>query len=185
MLIRHSGKSTQAALAAIVLTAIAAGFVFETNQITAAELPNILWITCEDTSPNLGCYGDDFAVTPNLDALAAEGMRYTNASSNAPVCAAARTTIITGLYPPSTGAEHMRSFVQLPGRFSLFPHFLREAGYYCTNNNKEDYNVEKPAGTWDESSKKASWKNRRQRQPFFAVFNFTISHESQIRNEID
>jgi len=150
----------------------------------AAERPSILWITCEDTSPNLGCYGDDYAVTPNLDALAARGMRYTNASSNAPVCAAARTTIITGLYPPSTGAEHMRSFVNLPDRFSLFPRFLREAGYYCTNNNKEDYNVEKPAGAWDESSKQANWKHRGQGQPFFAVVNFTISHESQIRNEI-
>ena len=78
----------------------------------AAERPNILWITCEDISPNLGCYGDSYSVTPNLDALAAKGMRYTNAISNAPVCAAARTTIITGIYPPSTGAEHMaREFV--------------------------------------------------------------------------
>ena len=136
-------------------------------------------------SPNLGCYGDDYAATPNLDALAARGMRYTNANSNAPVCAPARTTIITGLYPPSTGAEHMRSLVKLPARFRMFPQFLRDAGYYCTNNNKEDYNVEKPGGVWDESSKKAHWKNRRKGQPFFAVFNHTITHESQIRNEID
>lgn len=175
----------QQGLATIAFIAAFASFTPYAPRVSAADQPNILWITCEDTSPNLGCYGDDYAVTPKLDALAAQGMRYINASSNAPVCAAARTTIITGLYPPSTGAEHMRSFVKLPDRFPLFPHFLRDAGYYCTNNNKEDYNVEKPVGTWDESSKKASWKNRREGQPFFAVFNFTISHESQIRNEID
>src|SRR4051812_3874262 len=95
------------------LISIILGLFFSANAF-AAEAPNILWITCEDISPNLGCYGDHYAITPNLDALAAEGMRYTNAISNAPVCAPARTTIITGLYPPSTGAEHMRSLVNLP-----------------------------------------------------------------------
>jgi arylsulfatase A-like enzyme len=153
-------------------------------RCAAAELPNILWITCEDISPNLGCYGDHFAVTPNLDALAAKGMRYTNAISNAPVCAPARTTIITGLYPPSIGAEHMRSLVNLPSSFRLFPQYIRDAGYYATNNSKEDYNVEKPGKVWDVSSAKAHWKNRRKGQPFFAVFNHVITHESQIRNEI-
>ena len=63
----------------------------------------------------------------------------------------------------------------------MSPQFLREAGYYCTNNSKEDYNLIKPAGVWDESSGKAHWKNRRSGQPFFAVFNHTITHESQIR----
>jgi arylsulfatase A-like enzyme len=151
----------------------------------AAEHPNILWITCEDISPNLGCYGDHYSVTPNLDALAAKGMGYTNAISNAPVCAAARTTIITGLYPPSTGAEHMRSFVHLPATLRLFPQYLRDAGYYATNNSKEDYNVGKSGKVWDESSQEAHWKKRGKGQPFFAVFNDVISHESQIRNEID
>src|SRR3954466_12405283 len=90
------------------------GLFISTSLASAADQPNILWITCEDISPNLGCYGDRYAVTPNLDALAAKGMRYTNAISNAPVCAAARTTIISGLYSPSLGAEHMRSFVNMP-----------------------------------------------------------------------
>ncbi len=151
----------------------------------AGERPNILWITCEDISPNLGCYGDSYSVTPNLDALAAKGMRYTNANSNAPVCAAARTTIITGVYPPSTGAEHMRSFVTLPANIRLLPQYLHDTGYYTTNNSKEDYNVEKPGKVWDESSGKAHWKHRGKGQPFFAVFNYTITHESQIRNEMD
>ena len=86
-----------------------------------AERPNVLWLTCEDIGPHLGCYGDEYAVTPSLDEFATRGMRYTNAISNAPVCAPARTTVISGLYPPSTGSEHMRSMTRLPERFSMFP----------------------------------------------------------------
>ena len=152
-----------------------------TTAANAADRPNILWITSEDNGPHLGCYGDDYADTPNLDALGARSLIYTNAWSTAPVCAPARTTIISGLYPPSTGAEHMRSMVELPARFKMYPQYLREAGYYCTNNNKEDYNLKKPDKVWDDSSRKAHWKNRAGGQPFFAIFNHTISHESKLR----
>src|SRR4249919_3302794 len=86
-----------------------------------AARPNILWITCEDIGPALGCYGDAYADSPNLDKLAARGMMYRNAWSNAPVCAPARTTIISGVYPPSTGSDHMRSMVSLPPDWKLFP----------------------------------------------------------------
>ena len=144
-------------------------------------LPNIVWLTCEDIGPHLGVYGDKYAVTPNLDAFAARSVFYTRAWSNAPVCAPARTTIISGLYPPSTGAEHMRSRTRLPAAMKMYPQYLRESGYYCTNNSKEDYNVQKPGEVWDESSNKAHWRNRKPGQPFFAVFNFVITHESQIR----
>ncbi|MGQ9573852.1 MAG: sulfatase-like hydrolase/transferase [Thermoguttaceae bacterium] len=147
----------------------------------APPRPNILWITCEDTGPQLGCYGDPYAQTPNLDRLAARGLRYRHVWSNAPVCAPARTAIITGVYPSSTGSEHMRSLVEMPAWMKMYPQFLRERGYYCTNNSKEDYNLQKPPGVWDESSPKAHWKNRSPGQPFFAVFNITVSHESQIR----
>lgn len=143
--------------------------------------PNILWLTSEDNGPELGCYGDPNANTPNLDALAARSMIYLNAWSTAPVCAPARTTLISGIYPPSTGSEHMRSGAKLPPNFKMYPQYLREAGYYCTNNSKEDYNLEKPAQVWDESSRTAHYKNRKPGQPFFAVFNYTISHESKIR----
>ena len=153
--------------------------------LNAADRPNILWITSEDNGPHLGCYGDEYSVSPNLDALAARGMRYTRASSNAPVCAPARTTVISGIYPPSTGSEHMRSEAVLPGSMKMFPVYLRELGYYCTNASKEDYNLVKTGQVWDESSNKGHWKNRAEGQPFFAVFNATISHESQIRNAID
>ena len=149
----------------------------------AAEMPrpNILWITSEDHGPHLGCYGDPQATTPNVDALAARGLRYTHCWSNAPVCAPARTTLICGLYPPSTGGEHMRSMVPYPAGKKMYPQFLREAGYYCTNNAKEDYNVAKPGQVWDGSAKSAHWRNAAAGQPFFAVFNSEKSHESKIR----
>ena len=145
--------------------------------------PNILWLTTEDIGPHLGCYGDKYADTPNLDRFAQRSVRYRHAWSNAPVCAPARTTIITGLYPPSTGSEHMRSQARLPATLRLYPQHLRDAGYYCSNNSKEDYNLEKTGKVWDESSGKAHYKNRAPGQPFFAVFNFTITHESQIRRK--
>lgn len=154
-------------------------------SLPGAELPNILWITSEDNGPELGCYGDEYSVSPNIDALAAKGLRYLNASSNAPVCAPARTTVISGIFPPSAGAEHMRSFVEFPPSMKLFPAYLKELGYYTTNNSKEDYNLSKGEDVWDESSGKAHYRNRSEGQPFFAVFNFTISHESKIRNEMD
>src|SRR5438876_6433593 len=85
------------------------------------------------------------------------------------------------MYAPSTGAEHMRSMVPYPAGKQMFPQLLRAAGYYCTNNVKEDYNLAKPGKVWDESSRNAHWKNRKPPQPFFAVFNSVKSHESQIR----
>src|SRR5690349_2921449 len=158
-----------------------APFALSLLQVSAADKPNILWLTSEDHSPTMGCYGDKLARTPNVDALAAKGMIFLHAWSCFPVCAPARSTIISGLYPTSTGAEHMRSMVPMPAGTKMFPQFLREAGYYCTNNSKEDYNLAKPGQVWDESSAQAHWKNRRADQPFFAVFNSTKSHESQVR----
>ena len=122
--------------------------------------PNILWISSEDNGPHLGVYGDSYADTPNLDALGARGMIYRNAWSTAPVCAPARTTIISGMYPPSTGSQHMRSSTRLPSSMKMFPQYLREAGYYATNNSKEDYNLVKPGKVWDESSPQAHWRKR-------------------------
>lgn len=148
----------------------------------APARPNILWITCEDINPHLGCYGDHYATSPNIDRLASRGLVYLNCWSNAPVCAPARTTIITGVYPPSTGAEHMRSLVRMPPQMKMYPQMLREAGYYCTNNVKEDFNLVKPDGVWDELSTRAHWRNRPAGKPFFAVFNLEQTHESRIRH---
>ena len=145
------------------------------------DRPNILWITCEDIGPQLGCYGDQYAITPHLDRLANRSLKFTRCWSNAPVCAPARTTLIAGLYPTAYGAQHMRSSVELPAGHKTLPEILRKAGYYCTNNTKEDYNFPKPSGMWDDSSNKAHWGSRKPNQPFFAVFNSTVTHESQIR----
>jgi arylsulfatase A-like enzyme len=164
----------------ILALVVASSFILHPSSFSA-DRPNILWITTEDIGPNLGCYGDQFAVTPNLDAFAKRSLRFERAWSNAPVCAPARTTIISGMYPPSTGGEHMRSMVPMPTGTKMYAELLREAGYYCTNNSKEDYNLEKTPETWDESSGKAHWKNRKGGQPFFAIFNTTNTHESQIR----
>src|SRR6185437_9741207 len=112
--------------------------------LRGADKPNILWLTSEDHGPHLGCYGDTLATTPNVDRLAAKGMRYNRVWSCAPVCAPARSTIISGLYPPATGAEHMRSMVPFPKGKPMFPQLLRAAGYYCTNHSKEDYNLANP-----------------------------------------
>ena len=149
----------------------------------AAERPNILWLSFEDHGPQLGCYGDEYAETPVLDSLAARGVRYERCWANAPVCSTARTTLITGRYATSLGAHHHRSRMACPEGVRFFPQLLREAGYFCTNNRKEDYNLAKPAGTWDMSGNAAHWRKRAEGQSFFAVFNITVSHESQIRRK--
>ncbi len=164
-------------------TAAASSALLMSQDASAQDKPrpNILWLTSEDNGPHLGCYGDDDANTPIIDGLAKKGTKYLHAWSTAPVCAPARTTIISGVYPSCLGAEHMRSHLPLPANMKMYPQYLREAGYYCTNNRKEDYNLEKPGKVWDESSGDAHWRNRQPGQPFFAIFNFTTTHESQIR----
>ncbi len=143
--------------------------------------PNILWLTCEDISPHLGCFGQPGATTLNLDRLASEGVRYINAFSVSGVCAPSRSCLITGMYPNTLSTQHMRCNTPLPPKIQCFSEYLREAGYYCTNNAKTDYQFDAPASAWDESSKEAHWRNRPDPdQPFFAVFNQTITHESNI-----
>ena len=147
--------------------------------------PNVLWISVEDISPDLGCYGDKNAVTPTIDRLAAEGVRFTRCFTHAGVCAPSRSGLITGCYPPSIGTHHMRCKGVPPDDVRCFPEYLRLAGYYCTNNVKTDYQFDVPATAWDENSNKADWRGRDKGQPFFSVINFTTTHESQIRNPSD
>ena len=154
------------------------------KRTEAAARPNVLWLTAEDIGPHLGCYGDAVARTPNLDALAAKGMSYQNAWSNYPVCAPARTTIITGLYASSMSAGNMRSQIPLDSDLRMFPQYLREAGYFCTNKSKEDYNTNKPGQVWDLSSQAAHYDQRpNAQQAFFAVMNQNCTHESKIRSK--
>jgi N-sulfoglucosamine sulfohydrolase len=167
----------------VLLTVLLASFTLQ-----AQTRPNILWISTEDISPDLGCYGDAYAITPNIDRLASQSARYTNAFSNAPVCAPSRSAIITAMYTTTIGSMHMRSKAVPPAGVKAFTESLRAAGYYCSNNSKTDYNFEAPPNhrppdtVWDETSPRAHWRNRTDKsQPFFSVFNFVVTHESQAR----
>jgi len=153
------------------------------NDQPSSDTPNIVWITSEDNSKHYMSLFDEHGVeTPNIAALAEEGLLFTHAFSNAPVCSVARSTIITGCYAPRIGAQYHRKLqkVPIPANLKMFPEYLREAGYYTTNNSKEDYNLEKSDDVWDESSKEATWKNRKPGQPFFHVVNITLTHESSL-----
>jgi len=141
--------------------------------------PNILWITSEDTSPYLGCYGDPYAITPNLDRFAGQAILFTNAYATAPVCAPSRSCLITGVYATSLGTQHLRSEVKIPRLVEPLPKRLRVAGYYCSNNFKEDYNF-KDRTIWDDSSPTAHWRNRPVGLSFFSVFNLMATHQGQI-----
>ncbi|MEM1328534.1 MAG: sulfatase [Bacteroidota bacterium] len=177
-------------------------------DLTLPERPNILWIVAEDLSAYLPMFGDSTIETPNLSRLAAEGVCYDRFFSPAAVCAPARSAIATGMYPTHIKTNHMRTgpwFVDSldqeriqayssmampdglvtyesvpPPEVKMMSEYLRKAGYYCTNNAKRDYQFVSPVTAWDESSQQAHWKNRVDRQPFFAVFNIEVTHESRI-----
>jgi arylsulfatase A-like enzyme len=161
--------------------------------------PNVVWLVAEDMSPWLGCYGDRTVPTPNCDRLAREGVRYANAFATSPVCAPARSSLITGMYATRIGTVHMRTgnpseaelakdaraYAEIPNYEGVppsfvrcFPELLRKAGYFCTNNQKTDYQFRAPVTVWDGSGGKAHWRQRAPGQPFFAVFNFDGTHES-------
>lgn len=163
------------------------------------QRPNVVWLVVEDMSPWIGCYGDDTVPTPNCDRLAREGLRYANAFATSPVCAPARSSLITGMYATRIGTMQMRNnkpsqaamqkdpgaykdipaYEGLPPAFvRCFPELLRREGYYCTNNAKQDYQFDAPGTVWDQSSGKAHWRGRAPGQPFFAVFNYGGTHES-------
>jgi arylsulfatase A-like enzyme len=167
-----------------------------------SDRPNILWITCEDMSPRLGCYGDELAKTPNIDQLAARGIRFTNVYSVSGVCAPSRAALITGMYPTSFGAQHMRTISRTasldkitdpellaipvyeavpPSGALTYPEHFRRAGYFTTNNSKTDYQFHSTIAQWDENGSHAHWRNRSDKdQPFFSVFNIVETHESKV-----
>lgn len=151
--------------------------------LRADERPNIVWIVVEDQSRHYGCYGELLVDTPAIDALAAGGVKFTNAMVTAPVCSAARSALVTGMWQTSIGAHHHRSGrgelkIHLPEHVQLIPKYFQDAGYYTslgsiadvTGQNKRrrlgksDYNFE-----WEESVYNSNdWRNRKPRQPFFA-----------------
>ncbi len=149
-----------------------------------ADRPNIVWIVSEDNSKHyLKLFDKDGAATPNIDKLAEQGFVFPNAFSNSPVCSVARTTLATSVYAPRLGTQYHRraKMATLPQGWKMFPAYLREAGYYTTNNSKKDYNAVEGKGVWDESSRKASWRNRKDKaQPFFHMESHGASHESSL-----
>ena len=153
----------------------------------AAGRPNILWLSIEDAGTQLGAYGDNQAVTPNLDRLAAAGVRFDRAYATAPVCAVARSSLITGIYSVAQGSQFMRTDIVVPEQVRPFPALMREAGYFTTNRSKTDYQFETPEGVWDrQGDGHRDWNERPDpAQPFFSVINFTGTHESQNRGEYD
>ena len=150
---------------------------------TEQSIPNIVWLTTEDNAPHhMKLYNEDGVSMPVIEKLAKEGIVFDNAFSNAPVCSVARSTLITGCYAPRVFTQfHRRAqHAPLPQGLMPFPFYLRQAGYYTTNNHKQDYNFIMPEGVWDESSKKATYKNRKPGQPFFHVQNHTVTHEGSL-----
>lgn len=148
--------------------------------------PNVLWISTHDINPHLGAYagvypGAEYARTPNLDRLAAQGMRFDQAFAAAPICAPSRSAIMTGCFPSAIGTMHMRTKAVPPPDVRLFSEYLREAGYYVTNNSFTDFQVPTPVSAFDDCSDTGHWRNRPTPDtPFFAAFQGLITHESQI-----
>ncbi len=159
-----------------LFTATVAGAANDTSAETTR--PNIVWIIPDDMSANFSCYGETAVDTPNVDKLAAEGVRFTNAFVTAPVCSTCRSAFITGMYQTTIGAHHHRSGrgkekIHLPENISLVPKLFQDAGYHTTISGwpmdgkklgKTDYNFE-----WDESVYDGNdWSDRASGQPFFA-----------------
>jgi len=148
--------------------------------LEAGQRPNIVWIIGEDMGPELGCYGDQNAITPNMDRLAREGARYTHCFTHAPVCAPSRFGLITGNYPTTVGAHHMRSLVYKPT--PMFTEYLKQAGYTIgwpkKKHGKTDFNFQVPE---DAFNFREDWTKVKPPEPFFGYFNITTTHESRIR----
>ncbi|MDD7986803.1 sulfatase-like hydrolase/transferase [Lentisphaera marina] len=154
--------------------------------LNAQDKPNILWLTSEDNNINwIGAYGNPHADTPHIDQLAKEGFLYTQTYANAPVCAPSRSTWITGVLALSMGTHPMRSRYEIPhDRIKYYPDLLKQAGYYCSNVTKTDYNIggRNDKDCWD--SNKLNWKTLKEKQPFFQVLNSTKSHESKAFGDV-
>ena len=149
----------------------------------SADQPNFVWLISEDNSIHyLKLFDPHGAPTPRIAELAQHGLLFDHAFSNAPVCSVARTTLMTGCYAPRIGTQFHRKnmTVPMPAGLKMFPAYLRAAGYYTSNNRKKDYNATESPDVWDESSAKATWRNRRAGQAFFHMQSFGVSHESSL-----
>ncbi|AEL28367.1 sulfatase family protein [Cyclobacterium marinum] len=148
------------------------------------DKPNIVFLISEDNSKHFMKLFDPNGVeTPNIEKMLQSGLLYPNAFSNAPVCSVARSTLISGTLTTRTGMYLHRKIklAPMPEGLEMFPAYLRKAGYYTTNNYKKDYNAVENENVWDNSSNKATWQNRPEKnQPFFHQETFHESHESRL-----
>lgn len=168
----------------IFFLAVLAGCTSPGGETVTGSRPNIIWLVAEDISPALGCYGDDFATTPNIDRLAQMGIVYEKAYATAPICAPSRSCLVSGLYAVSLGTQHLRCEVPFPDQLKTLPESMHDAGYFTTNRNKTDYNFD-PEGLWDHwSASYAPWRKRTDpQQPFFSFINVGPSHEGSVNVE--
>jgi N-sulfoglucosamine sulfohydrolase len=163
-----------------------------TANASSASRPNILLLVAEDMSSRVGAFGDAVAVTPNLDRLAQDGIRYSNVFTTAGVCSPSRAALITGVPQISLGAQHMRtsSFTESqylavpPEHIKAFPELLRREGYYTYTDKKLDYQFSGtgsssgPFTIWNDEGFRTHWRNRQADTPFFGMINFMVTHES-------
>lgn len=176
---------------AFTLATITLGLLSYAFNTTAASnkanKPNFLWIISEDNSSHyLKMYNERGIETPAIEKLAQQGLIYDKAYSNGAVCSVARTTLAAGVYAPRIASQyHRASFsVNMPEGAQLIHQYLKDLGYYTTNNSKLDYNLSYIDGgseTWDESSTKATWRHRKNNnQPFFHIQTYKDTHEGQL-----
>ncbi|HIA70714.1 TPA: hypothetical protein EYN98_32635 [Candidatus Poribacteria bacterium] len=152
------------------------------SSVKSDERPNFLWLNTHDLSArHLGCYGDTYAKTPNLDKLAAQGVRYTNTFVSGPICSPSRTSIFTAMHPTTVGTLHHRSFAIRPEFVHLLPHYLMKAGYISTQINT-DLNTYIDSDEWSKYLNiEDLWKDRTDDKPFFAICSFSESHASTFK----
>jgi len=167
----------------VFLLATLVAFLSGCRPEAQKEKPNFVWILSEDNSKHyMALFDSTGAATPHIQAMAADGLLFTRAFSNAPVCSVARSTLISSCYAPRTFSQFHRRLVSvpMPDGLEMFPAYLRQAGYYTTNNSKEDYNYLKSDSVWDESSRTAHWMKRSAGQPFFHMESHAVSHEGRL-----
>ncbi len=175
---------------AIAATGTALGTTFFAN-CGRKQPPNVLWIIAEDICPDMACYGNSLVKTPNIDRLAAEGIRYTNCFTTNPVCSPSRSAFMTGMYQTSIGAHNHRSHRPdeipqqpphlLPEPVKLLTEYFRAAGYYTANvggtygglkaGGKTDWNF-----SYDNPFDGNDWGGRAPEQPFYAQINMSLTH---------
>lgn len=145
--------------------------------------PNILWITIEDWSADLSCYGTKGLDTPHVDNLASEGVRYSRAFTTSPVCSTSRSAMMTGFHQNYIGANQHREHHKkpLPHGVKPIPHLFKDAGYFTAlMSRKTDCNF--TPNTKAELFMGEDWRERDAGQPFFARITFGGTHRSWKRD---